>query len=371
MSHGDAAAAAADYATQLQRFAALHAGGDAQQLADNAHARIEVLQAGDLALPVTVGERHPGNAWVCSPRTTYADYAAEEAARLLPGTLAAPVRGLCGGIGAWLDWARIDRAVTLNNWLLSTNLYPPLPPSGLRALLDVARARWPDHALWFRSLNAVDTPQWLHALQAEGFTLIGSRQVYLYEDWPRLLRHRDLARDLKLVERRDLQRCGNDAIGEADYPRIAALYAQLYLEKYSHCNPAYHAGFLRAWHRAGLLRFDGFRDGDGQLVCITGLFGVGGTVTAPIVGYDLQLPQRLALYRTLTACGIDHARRYGQRLNQSAGAASFKRQRGGMPVIEYSAVDARHLPLRRRQPIAALGALTRRIGVPLMRQYRL
>ncbi|WP_244149928.1 hypothetical protein [Xanthomonas sacchari] len=263
MSHGDAAAAA-DYATQLQRFAALHAGGDAQRLADNAHARIEVLQAGDLALPVTVGERHPGNAWVCSPRTTYADYAAEEAARLLPGALAAPVRGLCGGIGAWLDWARIDRAVTLNNWLLSTNLYPPLPPSGLRALLDAARTRWPDHALWFRSLNAVDTPQWLHALQAEGFTLIGSRQVYLYEDWPRLLRHRDLARDLKLVDRRDLQRCGNDAIGEADYARIAALYAQLYLEKYSHCNPAYHAGFLRAWHRAGLLRFDGFRDGDGN-----------------------------------------------------------------------------------------------------------
>ncbi|WP_260607960.1 hypothetical protein [Xanthomonas cerealis] len=42
-----------------------------------------------------------------------------------------------------------------------------------------------------------------------------------------------------------------------------------------------------------------------------------------------------------------------------------------MPVIEYSAVDARHLPLRRRQPIAALGVLTKRLGVPLIRRYRL
>jgi len=360
-----------DYTVQAQRFAALHAGRDAQDIGANLHARIELLQAGALAMPVTVGEPHAGNAWVCSPRTTYADYAAEEAARLLPRAMAAPLRGLCGGIGAWLDWARIDRAVTLNNWLLSTNLYPPLPPEGLDALLDAARARWPRHALWFRSLNPVDTPQWLHALQAQGFTLIGSRQVYLYDDWPALLRHRDLARDLKLTARTDLQRCGNDAIGEADYPRIAALYTQLYLHKYSRCNPAYRAEFLRAWHRAGLLRFDGFRDRSGELVCITGLFGIGRTLTAPIVGYDLQQPQRLALYRTLTACGFEHALRHGRRLNQSAGAASFKRQRGGTPVIEYSAVDARHLPLRQRQPIAALGALTERIGIPLMRRYQL
>ncbi|WIH04584.1 hypothetical protein KHF85_17680 [Xanthomonas translucens pv. graminis] len=368
--NGDAEAGN-DYAVQAQRFAALHAGRDAQHVAGNLYARIDMLQAGTLSMPVTVSEERTGNAWVCSPRTTYADYAAEEAARLLPRALAAPLRGLCSGIGAWLDWARIDRAVTLNNWLLSTNLYPPLPREGLGALLDAARTRWPEHALWFRSLNRVDTPQWLEALQADGFTLIGSRQVYLYDDWPALLRHRDLARDLKLTARTDLQRCGNAAIGEADYPRIAALYAQLYLDKYSRCNPAYRAAFLSAWHRAGLLHFDGFRDARGELVCITGLFGVGQTLTAPIVGYDLRQPQRLALYRTLTACGFEHALRYGRRLNQSAGAASFKRQRGGMPVIEYSAVDARHLPLRRRQPIAALGALTERIGVPLMRRYRL
>ncbi|UKE43125.1 hypothetical protein KAF26_17255 [Xanthomonas translucens pv. secalis] len=366
-----AAEAGSDYTVQAQRFADLHAGRDAQHVAGNLYARIDMLQAGTLSMPVTVSEQRAGNAWVCSPRTTYADYAAEEAVRLLPRALAAPLRGVCGGIGACLDWAQIDRAVTLNNWLLSTNLYPPLPREGLGALLDAARTRWPDHALWFRSVNRVDTAQWLDALQAQGFTLIGSRQVYLYDDWPALLQHRDLARDLKLTARTDLQRCGNAAIGEADYPRIAALYAQLYLDKYLRCNPAYRAALLRAWHRAGLLHFDGFRDAGGELVCITGLFGVGQTLTAPIVGYDLRQPQRLALYRTLTACGFEHALRYGCRLNQSAGAASFKRQRGGMPVIEYSAVDARHLPLRRRQPIAALGVLTERIGVPVMRRYRL
>ena len=103
-----------------------------------------------------------------------------------------------------------------------------------------------------------------------------------------------------------------DAIGAVDYPRIAALYAQLYLDKYSRCNPAYRAEFLRAWHRAGLLCLNGFRDAGGELVWITGLFGVGQTLTAQIVGYDLRQPQRLALYRTLTACGFEHAPQYGR-----------------------------------------------------------
>jgi hypothetical protein len=58
-------------------------------------------------------------------------------------------------------------------------------------------------------------------------------------------------------------------------------------------------------------------------------------------------------------------------LNLSAGAAHFKRLRGGKPAIEYSAVLAEHLPQRIRRALGALRALTTRIGVPIMQRFGL
>ncbi|WP_336629919.1 MULTISPECIES: hypothetical protein [unclassified Microbacterium] len=64
-------------------------------------------------------------------------------------------------------------------------------------------------------------------------------------------------------------------------------------------------------------------------------------------------------------------RQRGAELNLSAGAAQFKRLRGGEPAIEYSAVQAAHLPAATRRAITALGALASRVGVPIMRRWEL
>lgn len=358
------------YRDQVEAFAALHDGGNAAQLADNLHARIHVLRGGGMPVPAMVTGPKRGNAWICSPRTTYADYAAEEARRLLPRWQSGPVAALCGSVGRLLDAVGIDRAVSLNNWGLSTNLYPPLPQVDLSGLIDEARTRWPGHALWFRSLNPVHNADWLAALQARGFTLVASRQVYLRQaHLP--VSGRDLAADLRLLQRQDLQPVADAAFDEADYPRIAALYAQLYLDKYSRHNPAYHATMLRDWHRKGLLQLRGFRGQDGQLLCIAGMFGTETTMTTPIVGYDTTQPQRLGLYRALTACGFDEALRSGRHLNLSAGAAGFKRLRGATPAIEYSAVWVPPTARASRAVVSVLSALTCRLGVPLMRKYQL
>ena len=352
-------------------FAGLHAGRDPRSYVANLATRVEMLRVGELDLPVTINDDEPGNAWVCSPRTAYADYAAEEAIRYAPRWAAPSLRGL-GRFGARrLQRARIDRAVAINNWLLSTNLYPPLAATPLPQLLDAARQRWPQHALWLRSLNEREHGDWLARLQALGFELIGSRQVYLYRDVAGLARRRhNLAMDLRLAAKQ-AGRAGNDEIGEADYERIAHLYQRLYLDKYSACNPHYRAEFMRQWHRRGLLHFDGFRDPAGQLLCVAGQFRLGGQLTTPIVGYDTGRPQREGLYRLATACTFEHARRSGETINFSAGAAHFKRLRGGEPAIEYSAVYARHLPAATRRAIGFLAAATQRVGVPVMRRFAL
>lgn len=362
----------ARFVASARAFATLHAGVPVQSLVSNVHARVETLDIGAGELPVSVHDGRAGDAWVCSPRTTYADYAAEEGGRYLPDWAAPLARRVIASHGPLLQWSGLDKAVSINNWLLSTNLYPALAQVDPAALLRQASARWPGHTLWFRSLNAHDNADWLAALQAAGCQLAASRQVYLYDDFDQLARrHGNLAADLALLRRTPLQPCHDDDITEADYARIAELYALLYIGKHSRFNPVYGADFLRQWHRAGLLTFDGFRADDGRLACIMGLFRQGRTATAPIVGYDTSQPQKTGLYRLATACAYRACRAHGWRLNFSAGAAHFKRLRGGVPSIEYSAVYARHLPRRTRLAVDALSTLTCRLGTPLLRRFRL
>lgn len=361
-----------DFALRARAFADLHAGDTAEAWISNVRARVEVLETNAGQLPVTVHDGMPGDAWICSPRTTYADCAGEEAERYLPRALAPAGAMLPVMFGSVIARTGLDRAASINNWLLSTNLYPALEQVALPRLLDEAVARWPRHALWFRSLNACDTADWLAALREHGCLPVASRQVYLYDRLPALpARHRDLRRDLALLHKTPLRHAANDDIGDADYPRIAELYAQLYIGKYSRANPVYGAAFMRAWRRAGLLEFEGFRDIDGRLSTVVGLYRQANTATAPIVGYDTGQPGKAGLYRLATACAYRRCMSRGCRLNFSAGAAGFKRLRGGQPAIEYSMVFARHLPAHTRTALRALSLATCRVGAPLLRRFGL
>lgn len=367
-----AAATDHDFSERARAFARIHAGKPPKAFAANLSAEVETLQAGETTMPVTISDGTPGDAWVCSPRATYADCAAEEAERYLPAWMARGSRGLSKGVGDWLTDVGIDRVAAINNWLLSTNLYPPLRTVPLATTIEAARERWPDHAIWFRSLNTIDNADWIAALSGLGLRLVVSRQVYLYENLAALsARHANLKRDLQQLGRTTLHRVRDDGIVEDDYPRIARLYELLYMEKYSRFNPHYSAEFMRCWHKAGLLEFHGFRDASGVLQCVVGLFRQGANFTSPIVGYDTSLPQQLGLYRLLTACAYEATMEKGGRLNFSAGAAQFKRLRGGVPAIEYSAVDARHLPRKLRNAIGILSFATRRVGAPLLTKYEL
>ena len=58
-------------------------------------------------------------------------------------------------------------------------------------------------------------------------------------------------------------------------------------------------------------------------------------------------------------------------LNLSAGAASFKRTRGGEPAIEYSAVYCRHLTWRQRSVWATLATILEQVGARILRRYEL
>jgi hypothetical protein len=362
---------AAAFAARAEALGAIHAGQPTRPFIGNLDTQVTLLREGALTLPCTINHREPDNAWVCSPLATYGSYLIEEIDRVVPPPLSWPLTALCRGFQGVLALARLDQAVTVNNWMLSTNLYPDFDPyrdgQALAAVVAQLRERWPRHAIWFRSLNAQHNGAWIAALQALGFALMASRQVYLFDDLA-ASRHADLRRDLKLLQRTPLVAKPSAQFWSGDFVRVAQLYRQLYLDKYSRLNPHYTTAFMQRWHEAGLLDFWGLCDGDGVLQAVVGSYTQGDTTSAPIVGYNTALPQSLGLYRLLMAHVFDVAARDGRRINLSAGAAHFKRLRGGSAALEYSAVLSAHLPAPRRAALRTLRALTNGIGAPLMRR---
>ncbi|HVY22670.1 MAG TPA: GNAT family N-acetyltransferase [Steroidobacteraceae bacterium] len=333
---------------------------------------IDAVGQGTLRVPVTINSSERCNSWICSPYTTYVSYAAEELERFGHPLYTKPLSFLCQMLGNLLLSARIDDTVTVNNWLVSTNCYPEAPIKTVNGWIEESVSRWPSHAIWFRSLNRRYTSEWLSALTAAGCILIPSRQVYLFDCIQANARTpKNLRWDFALLDQWRNRRSDANTWNSADYVQAEKLYGKLYLEKYSKLNPQYTSTLLSAWSNAGLLSLIGYRSANGELIAVIGMLELDGTVTAPIVGYDTSLPQRLGLYRLLMATIFERAAETGQRVNLSAGAAGFKRLRGGIPEIEYSAVYSRHLPAVRRHVLSALSILARRIGEPIMRKYEL
>ena len=323
-------------------------------------------------MPVTVNSSEPNNPWICSPHTAYARYAVEELDRFGHPMLTKPLGGLCRAAGSYLWNSHIDDAVAVNNWLLSTNLYPPSDRVALHSWISEATQRWPAHAIWFRSLNPRYTQDWIRELTDVGCLLIPSRQVYLYDRIALDDRHpQNLWRDLRLLKTSKMGISPTHCWTTPDFERAAELYGLLYLKKYSGLNPDYSAAFLRIWSEAGLLDLTGFRDCEGILQAVIGTFSRGGTITAPIVGYNTAEPQRRGLYRLLMASVFRSAALTDRRINLSAGAAEFKRLRGGVGTIEFSAVYVRHLPKFRQRAVSILSFLARRIGEPFMKRFEL
>ncbi len=334
----------------------------------NLHAKIDSIRLGDVHLPVTLSDQSDrGNCYICRPSTAYIDYGIEETRHFSP----APVlrRALAGALRSAAPLLRatgLDHQAQINNWLLATN--PPAPPGVIGAMQALAR-RYPDRAIVLRSLNDATDAALLADLRRAGAMVLPARQVWILQR-PASPRPRDVGRDAALISDGQFDLLHTEHFSAADYTTAAQLYGQLYLQKYTPLNPQYTPAFLQGMAQAGILRLTGLRRG-GALLGILGTVRLGGMLTAPVVGYHTDLPQSLGLYRRLIALAMTEAEAQGIPFHLSAGAASFKRNRGARPAIEYSAALVSHLPRGKRLATATLAQLLTRIGVPIMRRYGL
>lgn len=344
------------------------------QFIDNVNSQLLALTIDNLVLPITVNHRELENSYVCSPYSHYITYSKEELYTLKNPPLENLLKLLLNFMGVVLDLGAINQVVIVNNWLLSTNLYPDLSKNQIAAITSYLKERFPTHTIIFRSINTFINDDLFNAFQQNSYQMIGSRQIYLFnpknQSSMRTKMRWRLKQDFNLIDKEGYKVIDHYQISSSDVPRLVELYNALYLEKYSYNNPQFNERFLELALKNNALQIQALRK-DGRIDGVIGFYEINGMMTTPILGYDTSLPQSIGLYRMLSAQLTIEATKRGIILHQSSGAASFKRLRGFVGTIEYSAVFYQHLPFWRQLVWWLLGLFVNKIAVPLMQKYKL
>ncbi len=346
-----------------------------RHLIANVDAEVQALLINNTVLPVVLGNTAPKvkNAYVCSPTTHYIDYAIREVEiELHNQRLARSVFPLAlNMLRPLLHWSAFERVVFVNNWLLSTNLYPEVAEDLLPAVRDALVRAFPDRTIIFRSVNDQLNARLKEQLGRLDFRPVFSRQVYILDPSdPSYKRKKSFQKDVSLARRTAYHWQDATQIRPEDIPRIKQLYDDLYLEKYSFYNPQFTEQFMsealrEQWLHFWILKRDERIDG------VLGFVKRDGVMTAPLIGYDRSVDPGEGLYRLISLKLVEEAVRHGLILNQSSGASTFKQHRGSIPVMEYNMVYDHHLAPRYRLPWQLLDLLSRNVIAPMMRHYGL
>ncbi|HVD97856.1 MAG TPA: hypothetical protein VNB90_06595 [Cytophagaceae bacterium] len=344
-----------------------------ETLIANVQTEVKIVSIADKwFLPVTINNTEWENSYVCSPYTAFITYSREELDRnvknLLLRKLIHALLYFCAG---WFKRKQLNKVIHVNNFLFSTNPYPDWMGTHLPHLTDFLTAQYPDHAIVFRSLNEGQHTMLMKEFEQAGYLLSASRQVYLFHRRAQTFsRHRNVKLDRRKVRQNGLQWIGPEAMG-GYLEQARLLYNKLYLEKYSPLNPQYNLLFFQEAYQSGMIRFYGYIDKQQTLKAFSGIFESETTITSPLVGYDTSAPQKEELYIHASQLVFKQMLETDQVLNLSSGAASFKRLRGGQPHIEYSAIYCKHLPKDRQRLFRILKFITNKIGVPILKKYKL
>lgn len=370
--------------TMPHKSVSLKTGGDAQTFYDilnnvgmrhairNIDTELKLEEIEGRLVPITINSTQYDNSYVCSPYTAYISYAKEELGLLNNLWLETGLKSVMGLASGALKLAKINQTVSINNWLVSTNLVPEWSPETIEDFTQSLSQRYPDHSLSIRSLNGRTNTKLMQSLQQKGWLLIPARQVYVFDnqhtDW---WKRNNTKNDQRLLRKTTLQYVSNEDLFPEDFQAIETCFNQLFIEKHSPYNPQFTAEYFQALHAAGLVNFHCFRSISGHIVGAIGLLTQQDTITSPILGYDTRLPKSLGLYRLLIAVLLKETYESGLRMNLSSGAGPFKRMRGGEPEIEYTAFYVEHLPKKRRWALCQFAKLLNQTAPHLFNKYQI
>ncbi len=348
---------------------------DSQKYISNIDTKFGLLVVNNTFLPISVNDNDYDNAYVCSPYTHYISYAYDEL-KFLPNQI---LQKLCLFVltpfSILFKLSKINKIVSINNWLLSTCLYPDISETNLNKITSHIKSAYPSHAIQFRSLQNIQHGDIIKNLQKSGYIVIPSRQVYLWRpDFLNTVSKRqkkNFNQDRKILCSDDMLVSKIDPENEQDIQLALDLYNKLYIEKYSICNPQLACTFLQMVLEQNIIDIYLLKEKAKGYTGVVGLLKSEDTITAPILGYDTDLKNAHIMYRACSALSYKIAQENNIYCHKSSGAAEFKRNRGCVPTVEYSCIYVAHLPLYRRFVWNILSLVLNVIAVPVMAKYKL
>lgn len=331
----------------------------------NANVQLLALVIDHHVLPLTVSESPINNSYVCSFYGQYIGYGQEEIKRLKNPFLKWSLYHLIRACGKIFKLAQFDKVIFVNNWLISTNLHPPLSSIQIKALKQFLIDKFPGHAIAFRSINFHDTKRLSEDLKSNGFNFLFSRKVFFFDPKNQeTIKSRMYKSDLKLFNEASYKILKNDEIPPEAIPRLLQLYNSLYIEKYSVLNPQLTEKMLELLLKTKFLELRAIEK-NGVIEGILGYYSRNETMTSPIFGYDTNKPGNDA-YRIISTILALEAKENQKILNQSSGASSFKKLRRATPHLEYSAIYYQHLAKSRQKAWGMLIKIFNSLGIPVL-----
>lgn len=332
----------------------------------NVKTKLYVLSVDDLVLPVTVNDEDYENSYVCSPYTHYVSYAIEELRELKNPLVEAVLKVPLSILGCCLKLSKVNKVVCVNNWMLSTNLYPEISKTQLQDMTKLLMERFKGYTIMFRSLNDLTTKSILESLEAQGYLKIASRRSYISDTLiPLKSRAKSIVnKDMKLLSERMLWKEGSD-LSYSERQRILDLYNQLYLDKYSMWNPQFTMSYIDEMIQNRILECHVLLI-DGEIQGVVGFLIRNNVMTTPFFGYNLEWPIEMGLYRMLSSKLLAEASARRLTLHQSSGAGEFKKSRGAQPIVEYSLVMPSKNGIGNKLGWLVIKKLTNDVAMPII-----
>lgn len=315
----------------------------------NAKTRLSILNLGERIIPFSVNEAEYDNSYLLSTYFVIANL--KEKLKKLPTWIRLFADPLVNLLGKFFKLIKINKVVIINNWLLTTNLYPDFTREELGKITHFLRDRFPDHYLMFRSIQNYKGKAVFEGLNFEKYRMIPSRHVYLYDP----LRKKELSPSIIRKQKKDANRLLRSGyavetaqtLSDGELARLLELYQNVYLSKYTKFSPIYTEKYLREAIQNKTLYFKLLKK-ENTIYGVAGFFQKNDYLLIPFFGYDTKLPQEESLYRMLSSVIMEEVERLNVVSHQGSGAPDFKKYRGFQELQEYVAIYDRHLPFIRR-----------------------
>jgi len=342
-----------------------------QAYISNVDTEMMVLAVDDILIPITINNTEYDNSYVCSPYTHYVSCGIEETQLMENRFLRFFLKVIFIALSGLLKWGQVNKVVSVNNWLLPTNLYPPITSEQISSISEFLKNRFPHHAIQFRSLNSRTNDIQLKALIANHYHDIMSRQIFFLDaKLSHPFKANMFKKDLQLLQRSPYTVVELPHKGQNQTKRLSDLYREIYLKKYTMHNPQYSEKFIDLAIEKKLLTMKALIH-NGKIDGVYGYVKMNDVMTMPFFGYDTSLPTETGLYRKISALLALDAKEQGLMMNLSAGASSFKRLRRAEPHLEYNAVYLKHLSLRRQIAWLVLKGIVNPFGKRILKKLRL